>query len=313
MSSNLHTQNIWPTATPSASIDVEPFSPFTGGQDDALHQFIDDMVRMMKELMNTVQLHHKIPLFEIRKQIIPSIQHAAESLDIPCLLAALQSKDDYIYRHSIGVGVMATWIGKWYGVSESELPALSLAATLHDIGKFRITMEIWTKPEKLTAFEYALMKKHTVIGYGMLKETVGMNHRVALVALQHHERQDGSGYPLGLGASRLDLFSRIVAVADIFHALLSNRSYQAAFPFHEIMKQMKDQAFGALDPQILSVFLDRLMQSLLGKKVILNDGRIATIRMIHTQDPLHPLVQVDQEFLNLSQQSSIKIKQVIVS
>jgi HD-GYP domain-containing protein (c-di-GMP phosphodiesterase class II) len=79
------------------------------------------------------------------------------------------------------------------------------------------------------------------------------------------------------------------------------------------MSQMKDQAFGALDPQILSVFLDRLMQSLLGKKVMLNDGRIATIRMIHPQDPLHPLVQVDQEFLDLSQQSSTKIKQVIAS
>lgn len=83
------------------------------------------------------------------------------------------------------------------------------------------------------------MKQHTIKGYNMLRETVGVNYRVSLVALQHHERADGSGYPMGLKDSQIDRLSRIVAVADVFHAMSSNRPYQDMMPFYEVVRQMR--------------------------------------------------------------------------
>lgn len=90
----------------------------------------------------------------------------------------------------------------------------------------KIPLEILNKPGRLTDEEYAIMKKHTIWGYELIKETVGTTKRQALVALQHHERMDGSGYPFGLQRAQIDPFSRIVAGADVFHAMSSRRVYR---------------------------------------------------------------------------------------
>src|SRR5690606_28020956 len=97
-------------------------------------------------------------------------------------------------------------------------------------------------PGKLTDEEYAIMKKHTIYGYEILNDTVGISHRQALVALQHHERMNGSGYPMGIKRDNIDLFSRIVAVADIFHAMTSNRVYRTHSPFYEVLTEMEERS-----------------------------------------------------------------------
>jgi HD-GYP domain-containing protein (c-di-GMP phosphodiesterase class II) len=216
-----------------------------------------------------------------------------------------------MYRHNVAVGVIATLIGKWVGLKEAELSQLSMAAALHDVGKIKIPLEILNKSGKLTKDEYNLMKKHTIYGYEMIKETVGTNHRQALVALQHHERQNGSGYPFGIRADKIDDFSRIVAVADVFHAMTSKRAYRDASPFYETLKQMQQNAFGDLDPRLVGLFLDKIMQSLIGNEVMLTDGRRGKIVMINQVDPIHPLVRIDDMFLDLSKEPALQIEQVI--
>ncbi|MCD9022085.1 HD-GYP domain-containing protein [Cohnella silvisoli] len=201
--------------------------------------------------------------------IIPMIHHTTEHQNLFGLFATLQSKDDYTYRHNLGVGVISTLIGQWLDMEESDLSELTMAATLHDVGKVKIPLDILNKPGKLTDEEYAMMKKHAEFGYEIIKQTPGTNHRQALVALQHHERQDGSGYPHGIQSSDIDLFSRIIAVADIFHAMSSRRSYRNASPFYDILRQMQNDTFGALDPEITRLFLGKIMQSLIGNEVLL--------------------------------------------
>jgi HD-GYP domain-containing protein (c-di-GMP phosphodiesterase class II) len=239
------------------------------------------------------------------------IHQTTEQPDLLGLLLSLQSKDDYTYRHNVGVGLIAALIGKWLNLKENELTQLTIAATLHDIGKVKIPTDILNKPGKLTKDEFALMKKHTIFGYQMLTETIGINHRQALVALQHHERQDGSGYPFRVGATKIDLFSRIVAVADVFHAMTSNRAYRDASPFYMILKQIHDNAFGAFDAQIIHLFLNKMMQSLVGNEVLLTDGRTGSIIMINPLDPLRPLVRLETVFVDLSKESELFMEQVI--
>jgi HD-GYP domain-containing protein (c-di-GMP phosphodiesterase class II) len=291
--------------------NVETVPAISANSDFEKNTLINESVLQMEEIFHSIQRTRKIPLLDIRRQIIPIIHQTAEQKYLFRLFTSLQSKDDYTYRHNIAVGVIATLIGKWIGLTEAELSQLSMAATLHDVGKIKIPLEILNKPGELTKDEYKLMKKHTIYGYEMIKETVGTNHRQALVALQHHERQDGRGYPFGIRADKIDYFSRIVAVADVFHAMISKRAYRNASPFYETLKQMKQNAFGDLDPRIVSLFLDKIMQSLIGNDVLLTDGRKGTIVMINRVDPIHPLVRIGDLFLDLSKEPALQIEQVI--
>jgi putative nucleotidyltransferase with HDIG domain len=227
------------------------------------------------------------------------------------LLTSLKSKDDYTYQHSFAVAVIATLIGKWLGLKETELSELATAALLHDIGKLKIPLDILNNPGKLTKDEYDFTKQHTLFGYELIKETAGCSHRQALVALQHHERQDGSGYPHGIGAHQIDLFSQIVCVADVFHAMTSKRAYRNAFPFYETLKQMHQNAFGVFDARIIHLFLNKMMQSLVGNQALLTDGRTGCITMINPEDPIRPLVRIEKAFVDLSKESTLHVEQIV--
>nr|WP_281064467.1 HD-GYP domain-containing protein [Cytobacillus eiseniae] len=227
------------------------------------------------------------------------------------LFATLQAKDDYTYRHNIAVGSISTLIGTWMGLEQKELLQLTTAALLHDVGKMLIPQDLLNKPSKLTKEEFALIKNHTVLGYEIIKETIGTSHRVALVALQHHERMDGNGYPFGIKKEKIDLFSRIVSVADVFHAMTSKRSYRDPSPFYEVLFQMEKDTFGSLDPTITRLFIRKMMDCLIGSKIILTDGREGKIILVPTHDPTHPLIQVGNEFVDLSRDLSIRINKIL--
>lgn len=143
-----------------------------------------------------------------------------------------------------------------------------------------------------------------------MQETVGINKRQTFVALQHHERIDGSGYPFGLKRDKIDLFSRIVSVVDIFHAMTSNRVYRKPAPFHEVLFQMEKDMFGALDPFVTRLFIVKTMNSLIGHSVILTDGRKGKILVVPTHDPTRPFIQVKNSFIDLSRELDIHIEKI---
>ncbi|WP_313637462.1 HD-GYP domain-containing protein [Paenibacillus sp.] len=274
---------------------------------------IDDCTAAIENIFEQIR-HNKnkrIPMLEVRNEVIPFIQQVSEKNDFYGVLAALQSKDDYTYRHNVAVGILSTLLGKWLKLKPEDLSMLTIAATLHDIGKMRIPDELLTRPGPLTDEEYQLMKKHTTYGYEMIRDTIGTNHLQALVALQHHERMDGSGYPFGVLGNRITDFSKIVAVADVFHAMTSDRFYRKASPLYEVLLQMEESVFGKLDPYICRVFINKLMQSMIGNEVELTDGRTGKIIMILTTDPLRPLVNIDDDFIDLSKHRSLGIVRVI--
>lgn len=283
----------------------------TGSQDSS-ELLVQKASQFAKQLFEQMESENKIPLFEIRNQLIPIVQQAAEHPDLFELLEAVKAKDEYTHQHNVGVGILSTLIGKWLKLPDKEIALLALAATLHDVGKIKISQDILQKPGKLTKEEFNTMKQHTIRGYNMLRETVGVNYRVSLVALQHHERADGSGYPMGLKDSQIDRFSRIVAVADVFHAMSSNRPYQDMMPFYEVVRQMRAGLFGELDPHIVSVLLKNMIRSLVGRKVKLTDGRWAEVVYINPTDDTNPLVKVDEVFVDLSRERHIHIKEVVV-
>ena len=147
------------------------------------------------------------------------------SIQLFDLLHCMKSIDDSVYAHSINVALISRAIGKWLKLPQAELNELTIAGMLHDIGKAEIPSEILNKTGKLTDEEFELIKSHALKGSKLLKKA-GFNSDIQFAALQHHERSDGSGYPRGLEADEISDFASIIAIADVYDAMTSARSYR---------------------------------------------------------------------------------------
>jgi HD-GYP domain-containing protein (c-di-GMP phosphodiesterase class II) len=260
----------------------------------------------------SIRLNRKVPVLEFKNTILPVIDQIAEDPNLFRLLKAVKAKDEYTHCHNIGVSVIATLIGKWLNMEKMTLTALSLAALLHDIGNVRIPVELLNKEDSFREDEYEFFKQHTIYGYEMLKDTIGISNRVALTALQHHEREDGSGYPLGLKKDQIEPFSKIVAVADIFHAMYSKRSYQEPFSLSEIINELKIESFGKLDPHIVSVFTRNITNKWIGRQVLLSNGQKGNIVYMNPYEETKPLILMNNNhFIDLGQQRMLQINEIV--
>jgi HD-GYP domain-containing protein (c-di-GMP phosphodiesterase class II) len=176
------------------------------------------------------------------------------------LVAAIDKKDHYTSGHSERVGHLARLTGQRLGVPRDELQILEMSGLLHDVGKIGVPEEILCKPGQLTTEEFAVIQKHPVMGYEILKPIASFT-AVLDGVLYHHENADGSGYPKGLAGAAIPLFARIIHVADVFDALTSNRSYRAAFSLEQAQQIIAEEAGTKLDPEVAAVFLELLQES----------------------------------------------------
>jgi len=281
--------------------DVEEVEP--------IESVIQKAVGEWKDIFETAKNSNQIFMRGITEYAVPLIRRLTDDYDLHAMLTGLLANDDYTYRHSVAVAAISTLIGRWSGLPPEELHSLTVAALLHDIGKTKIPSHILNKCGKLMPEEYELVKLHTTFGYDLIRNTEGLSTEHALVALQHHERLDGSGYPNRL-RDETSLYSRIVAVADVFHAMLSKRPYKEAFPFYQVIKEVYDGAFGRFDPEVVAVFTKKSMEALIGNDVRLSDGRTGKIVQVHPHDLCNPLILCGERFIDLARDASVCIEQI---
>lgn len=185
------------------------------------------------------------------------LQLLLQEYRISRLLTSLLHYDAYTFRHSIAVGLLSCQIGIWMGLTTTQCRELLLAGALHDIGKSRIEDHILNKPGRLTDEEFLRIKDHARLGHAILRSH-GIAHPIALVALNHHERLDGRGYPRRLQEPEIDLYSRIVAVSDVFHAMTSKRVYRAPAEIAHVLAEMAQGELGEFDPQVVHHFVTNM-------------------------------------------------------
>lgn len=221
------------------------------------------------------------------------------------MMQCIQGYDDTTYAHSINVALICNIIGTWLHLSNNELTVLISAGLLHDIGKLKIPLEILTKPGKLTDEEFKLMKKHSKYGYDILK-TKPLDARIALAALQHHERYDGSGYPYGLSGDEIELFSSIVTIADVYEAMTADRYYRKGicpFPVLEALEKEKNH----YEPSVLHTFINRTVEAYINSEVQLSNGELGKVVLINQNFLSRPVVVTNDKTYDLSKDSSIQI------
>jgi len=175
------------------------------------------------------------------------------------LALAAEYKDEATSQHLKRVSAYSRIIGEKYGLTEEDLDNIEIGAPLHDIGKIGIPDNILLKTEKLTKEEYEIIKKHPSIGYEILKESRSPYLKTAaLICLKHHEYFDGTGYPNGLKGEDIHIYGRIVALADVFDALTSKRSYKEPFSVDETVEMIKSKRGTQFDPKVIDAFLESL-------------------------------------------------------
>jgi HD-GYP domain-containing protein (c-di-GMP phosphodiesterase class II) len=175
------------------------------------------------------------------------------------LRLACEAHDTTISSHLDRVTRYACEIGRVMGLSATRIAELHYATPLHDVGKIGIPVELLNKPGRLTREEFEMVKSHTVIGYRMLEGSPWPTIQCAArIALAHHESWDGTGYPHGLVGESIPLDARIVAVADVYDALMSQRAYKPAWEEDAVIAEMRRLRETKFDPAILDLFLDHL-------------------------------------------------------
>ncbi|MEE3393625.1 MAG: HD-GYP domain-containing protein [Lachnospiraceae bacterium] len=246
---------------------------------------------------------------EVLKTTSGIIETSGNSLHLLDMMQCMRSFDDLTYMHMVNVGLVSNIIGKWLKLSDEDLRLITAAGLLHDVGKLKIPNEIITKPDKLTDEEYKIIKSHPELGFEMLKDKP-IDTRIKLAAYQHHERYDGSGYPLGLKGNQIDFFSCIVAVADVYDAMTSDRVYRKGIcPFEVIGKFEHDSSL--YNPQVLYTFTRRTVEAYVNTEVLLSNGEHARIVMINPNTASRPIVITDKGSYDLSKIPDITIAALI--
>lgn len=178
---------------------------------------------------------------------------------ITALAAAVDAKDPYTYGHSNSVTDHAVSIAERYALDKDEIHTIRIASILHDIGKIGIDSSILVKPEKLTAEEREIVNRHPAIGADILASLDFLQDAVPLI-LFHHERYGGGGYPSGISGAAIPLGARIIAVADAYDAMTSDRPYRQALPVEKAVQELKEHSGTQFDPSVVRTFLASLAE-----------------------------------------------------
>jgi putative nucleotidyltransferase with HDIG domain len=239
----------------------------------------------------------------------PLVENFTMERDVVSMLLLLNTKDDYTYQHSVQVGMLSYYLASWLGYDERESVRIGQAGFLHDIGKCRIDASILNKPGRLTKEEFDLVKRHAIFGHEIIQASFG-DPLFSAVALEHHERIDGSGYPNGIAGDQMNPVSKIVAVADVYSAMISDRVYQEKRDLLYVLRELYRMSFAELDPTIAHTFIRHMIPNFIGKRVELESGDIGTIVMTHPTEFFRPLIQIDNEFIDLTVERTHEIREV---
>jgi putative two-component system response regulator len=246
--------------TADEHIDVR-YQALEAGANDFLNKPID-------KTEFTIRVKNMLALYDSQQKLADKAQWLAEEVQkavkeirereselIYRLSKATEYRDPETGSHIKRMSLYSKHIAKQLGLSAAEQELLSEAAAMHDIGKVGISDAILLKPDKLTESEFSFMKEHTKIGYEILSCSASRLMQVgAEIALSHHEKYDGSGYPNGLKEEQIPIYGRIIAVADVFDALTSTRPYKKAWSIEEAVNFLKENSGKHFDPACIEAF-----------------------------------------------------------
>lgn len=281
----------------------ESFQTFKAGYDlnvDSLRMVINNVIQQNAPLDVCTLLHDTLSFLSKNRG----------HLGIMDMLHNMREYDDSTFAHCLNVGLICNVFATWLKFDQTEVELTTACGLFHDVGKLLVPHSIITKPGKLSNEEYAEIQKHPLEGYQLLCANNTDIH-VQNAALMHHERTDGSGYPMGLSGEQIDKYARIVAIADVYDAMTAARVYRGPQCPFRVIEIFESEGFRKYDVEYLLVFLENIVNSYIRNRCLLSDGTECDIIYINKRHLSKPIVQRGRQYINLAEHKDLSIVEML--
>lgn len=251
-----------------------------------------ETVKTVKKTFLALETNRRINTRNVKKMVDSILDDLMSRTDVLVNLVDIRAYDDYTFSHSVNVCILSLLTGLTMGYHELKLKELGIGALLHDIGKIRLAKEVLNKRGELSRSEYEEIKKHTTYGYQILRTYDDIPLLSAHIAYQHHERWDGKGYPRNLTREDIHEYARIVAVADVYDALLADRPYRSAYTVNQAVAILTHMSEIYFDPRPTAALIANVAIYPIGSVVMLNTGEIGMVVDVNRNTPTRPVIRV---------------------
>lgn len=283
-----------------ASPEFKEFKANFEASIDSMKNNLNDIVKKGAPIDVRQSLEQTTKLFETGKN----------NFSFFSMLHNMRQYDDLTYAHMMNVALICRVLAEWLHFSEADIEMATLCGLFHDIGKLAIPDSIIKKPDKLTDEEYKIIKTHTKEGYDILLKQ-NINDHIKMAALMHHERCDGSGYPLGLSSGKIDKFAKLVSIADVYDAMTAARVYRGPLCPFTVIEIFEKEGLQRYETEYILCFLENVVLTYMNNRVRLNDGREGDIIYINKATLSRPMVKCGEDFVDLSKEKELSIVEIL--
>lgn len=273
-------------------------------------EFEDDVALFRNAVNDVIKNGAPLDIDRLMNHTLNILDIGATTPNIFDMLHNMREYDDVTYVHSMNVALICNVFARWLRMTEEEIRLATMSGLLHDLGKTQIPDTIIKKPGKLNTQEYDIVKTHPQEGYRILQKST-IPQEVMNAVLMHHERCDGSGYPFGVDGTKLGMYSKMVAIADVYDAMTSARIYRGPLCPFKAIALFESEGLSKYDTRLIMTFLENVVNTYLLNTVRLNNGLSGKIVYIHRDKLSSPTVQTDHGFLDLSIHPDITIEALV--
>ncbi|WP_102348054.1 HD-GYP domain-containing protein [Bacillus sp. Marseille-P3661] len=270
-------------------------------------------VQAYKKLFKGWQSGLSIDMPIVRSTVLPVLEAALKAPSDIFTFHHYPTEEDYLYHHAISVGLLSTVIAKALNFPKGDCIQIGIAGAMADCGMAKIDPKIFNKKVSLTKQEFEEVKRHPEYSYLMLKQVKLLKDDVRIAVYQHHERIDGSGYPNGLTSELLYPYGRIIAVADVYSAMTSERSYKSKQSPFKVLESILQDQFGKFDIKVVQALTKALANFSSGTRVRLSNNQIGEIVFIEPKSPTRPMIKLENtgEIIQLTNHRQLYIEEIL--
>lgn len=258
-------------------------------QAEGLHQ---EASALINNLMTDIKLGRSIDVGSVNDVADNLLESVLRNHNALTCLGRIRHKDAYLMEHSVNLAVLMSVYGRYRGLPRDTLHQLMVGALLHDIGKILIPDEVLHKPGRLNDREFEIIKKHALYSKELLEQTEGISELTVIVAAQHHEKIDGSGYPYGLKGDEISEYGKMTAIVDVYDAITADRVYHRGIPPTSAMKKLLEWTEHHLDRPLVETFIKCMGIYPVGSLVEMESGLMGVVIEINEHSQLLPTVRL---------------------
>ena len=299
-------EDIAPVIEPSYAERIKSSREFKRFQ----HDFETNVENFKNIINDIVEKGAPLDVETLLDETLSLVSSETGSVNVFDMLHNMRQYDDVTYVHSVNVALICNIFARWLHLNASDIRTATLSGLLHDIGKLKLPNDIIQKPGKLTSQEYTIVKTHPQEGYRIIYD-FPIDQHVKNAALMHHERCDGSGYPLGLNGSQIDSFAKIVSIADVYDAMTSSRIYRGPLCPFTVISVFESEGLQKYDTHYIMTFLENVVNTYLLNRVRLSDGSEGDIIFINRSKLSAPTIKCGNNYVDLSVQRDLTIDALI--